>query len=178
MKSLSRKALISLSLEGLGSAVIHPGSVGELGMPCSSRLDGPMVGMHGIPWNFPLQEDEAWLHSFIKTWRFHVAKGRIQRVQLKNRFSNQQAGSATSSQKQFQASGDLWALAEITRRFATYQSWNKDSCFSILFPVGVAFSKVNLTSGFARTDLMSPLWRFPDIECSLLGFHLLCWFFF
>lgn len=44
MKSLSRKALISLSLEGLGNAVIYAESVGELGMPCSSSPDDPMVG--------------------------------------------------------------------------------------------------------------------------------------
>lgn len=59
MKSFSRKALISLSLEGLGNAVIFPESVGEVGMPCSSSPDGPFVGIHGIPWNFPLQEDGA-----------------------------------------------------------------------------------------------------------------------
>lgn len=59
MKSLLRKALISLSLEDLGNAVIYPESVGELGRACSSSPDGSMVGIHGIPWNFPLKEDEA-----------------------------------------------------------------------------------------------------------------------
>lgn len=145
MKRSSRKALISLSLEalGLGNAVIYAEPMGERGIPCSWWFHGRN------PWNtmaFPLVG--RWSLAtllFIETLRCHTAKGKIQRVSLKNLNSNQQAGSATSRHEEFQVSGDLWVLAEIMGKFATYQSGDKDSCFSILFPVGVSFSKVNLT---------------------------------
>lgn len=119
-KKFLGKALISLSLEGLGNAHLSriSGRTGHAllfeswwshGRKPRNTIEFPLVGR----WSWTTL-------TFSKILRCHVAKGKIQRLELKNLFSNQQAGSATSSQKEFQMPE---VLAKIMGKFASYLSF-------------------------------------------------------
>lgn len=72
------------------------------------------------------------------------------------------------ARRKFQMSG---VFAEIMGKFAAFLSFSKDG-FSILFPVGVSYSKVNLISGLCQYRLNVYTLKVPWHRVQSLGLSL------